>query len=167
MQLEGILLLLIMIIIIPVISIASNDTVFFIILSLVLSFSSMKKILHPFLSPVNDDDDETKELVEEAKDSINLDFNKIKLGLKTTKALIIILYFVYSCFFIKLFLYKIATVFIIVYWIRYIVENIQNKTEDENLSEIKISFFDKSLGFLVSIISLVVILTTTYNRFFI
>lgn len=165
MQLEGMLLLLIMIIIIPIISIVSNDTAFFIILSLVLSFSSMRNILNPFLSNVSEDDEETKELVEEFKDTINFDFNKIKLGIRTSKSLIIILYFIYSCFFIDLFIYKIATVFLIVYWIRYIVENIKNSQEDENSSQTQISFFDMSLSFLVNVISLVVILTTAFNRF--
>ncbi len=165
MQLEGMLLLLIMIIIIAVISIVSNDTAFFIILSLVLSFSSMRNILNPFLPDASEDDEETKELVEEFKETINFDFNKIKLGIRTSKAMIIILYFIYICFFIDLFIYKIATVFLIVYWIRYIVENIKKCPEDENYSETRISSFDMSLSFLVNLISLVVILTTAYNRF--
>lgn len=165
MQLEGMLLLLIMIIIIPVISIVSNDTAFFIILSLVLSFSSIRNIINPFLTNASEDDEETKELVEEFKDILNFDFNKIKLGIRTSKAMIIILYFIYSCFFIDLFIYKIATVFLIVYWIRYIVENIKNNPEDGNSSETQISFFDMSLSFLVNLTSLVVILTTAFNRF--
>lgn len=165
MQLEGMLLLLIMIIIVPVISIVSNDTAFYIILSLVLSFSSMRNILNPFLPNVSEDDEETKELVEEFKDTINFDFNKIKLGIRTSKAMIIILYFIYSCFFIDLFIYKTATVFLIVYWIHYIVENIKNSSEYENSSETQTSFFGMSLSFLVNLISLVVILTTAFNRF--
>ena len=165
MQLEGMLFLLIMIIIIPIIYVFSNDTAFYIILSLVLSFSSIKNILKPFLPIDSEDDEETKELIQEFKDSINFDFNRIKLGIKTSKAMIIVLYFVYNCFFIDIFIYKITTTFIIVYWIRYIVENINNSQEHNNSPETQISFFDRSLTMLVNILSLVVILATAYNRF--
>lgn len=168
MQLEGMLLLLIMIIIIPVLSIFSNDTAFFIILSLVLSFSSMNKILNPFLPISNDDDDdETKELIEEVKESTNLDFHKLKSGLKTAKALVIILYFIYSSFFMELFIYKVATSFIIVYWIHYIVETIKNNSEDENIdSNHPNSTFDQFLSIIVNAITLILILITIYTRFF-
>jgi len=166
MQSEGILFLLIMIIIIPVIFIISNDTAFFIILSLILFFSSMKKILKPFLPDDRENDEETKELVEEVKDNINLDFNKLKLGTRTAKALIIILYFVYSTFFMSFLYYKVVAVFIIVYWIRYIAQNIKNNADEEINSENQTSFFGRALSLIVNIISLILILTTTYHKFF-
>jgi len=165
MQLESILLLLVMIIIVPVFYMASNHTVFFIIFSLVIAFSSIKDILSSFLPDFIEEDEEMEDLIEEFKDSINFDLNKIKLGIETVKAMIFILYFIYSCFFIDKFIYKIATAFIIVYWIQYVLENIKKNAENKNLSEDHISFFDRFLKILVSIISLIVILTTNYSRF--
>ncbi|HOQ00109.1 MAG TPA: hypothetical protein PK604_04625 [Acetivibrio clariflavus] len=165
MQLEGFLLLLTMIIIIPIIYIASDDTVFFIIFSMIIAFSSIKNILGPFLPNFIEDDEETEDLIEELKDSISLDFNKIKLGIETVKAMIFILYFIYSCFFIGKFIFKIATVFIIVYWIRYVLENIKKNTENSTNSENQTSFLNTTIKTLVNVMSLIVILTTNYNRF--
>ncbi|WP_010246620.1 hypothetical protein [Acetivibrio cellulolyticus] len=166
MQLEGILFLLI-ILIIPIISIFSNDTAFFIILSLVLSFLSAKNILSTFFHIVSGDDDETKELLEEIEETIDLDFQKIEKGLKISKALVIILFFIYSTFFMDLFIFKIVTSFIIVYWLRYIVDTIKSKTEDEKVSSDSQSpFFEQALSLLINILSLVTIVVTALNKFF-
>jgi len=165
MQLEGMLLLLIMLIFVPIIYIASNDTVFFIIFSLVIAFSSIKNILGPFLPDFVEDDEETEDIIEEIKDSINLDFNKIKSGIRSIRAMIFILYFLYSCFYIDKLIYKIAAVFIIVYWLYHVIENIKDNRENKNSSETKRSFFGNLINIFVGIISLIVILTTNYSRF--
>lgn len=166
MQLEGMLLLLVMIIIIPVLSIVSNDTAFFTILSLVLSFSSIKNIITTFFPVINEEDEETKELLEELEENIDFDIHKIGKGLDTAKALIIILFFIYSSFFVDLILYKVAISFIIVYWIRYIVKSIKSIEDVGELSsDGNSSFFEKGLGLLINILSLFIILTSAYNIF--
>lgn len=166
MQLEGMLLLLVMIIIIPVLSIVSNDTAFFTILSLVLSFSSIKNIITTFFPVINEDDEETKELLEELEENVDFDIHKIGKGLEIAKALIIILFFIYSSFFVDLILYKAAISFIIVYWIRYIVESVKSKEDDGELSSDRSnSFFEKGLSLLINILSLFIILTSAYNIF--
>ncbi len=167
MQLEGMLLLLTLLIIIPVLSIFSNDTAFFIIFSLVLSFSSIKKIFKTIFPVVSEDDSETKELMEEIKNDIDLDFNKIKQGLKTVKALVIILFFIYSCFFLKLFLFKIAASIIIVYWVRYIVDVLKTERKDgENSEEVKIPLVEQALSVFINMLIIILIISTVYNRFF-
>ncbi|OPZ91717.1 MAG: hypothetical protein BWY74_01881 [Firmicutes bacterium ADurb.Bin419] len=167
MQLEGMLLLLTLIILIPILSIFSNDTAFFIILSLVLSFSSMKKIMTTFFPVVHEDDNETNELMAEIRDDIDLDFGKIKKGIKTVKALVIILFFIYTCFFLKLFLFKIIASFIIVYWIRYISNIIKTDSEDEEEThDSKIPLFEKTLSVSTNILIIILIISTFYDRFF-
>lgn len=167
MQLEGMLLLLTIIMIIPILSIFSNDTAFFIILSLVLSFSSIKNILTTFFPVDNEDDNETEELMDEIQDTLDLDLDKIKKGLKTVKALIIILFFIYICFFLKLFLFKIVASFIIVYWVRYIVNVIKTETEDgKEPCDIKVPLVEQALSILTNVLVIILIISTVYDRFF-
>lgn len=166
MQLEGMLLLLVMIIIIPVLSIVSNDTAFFAILSLILSFTSIKNIINTFFPVINEEDEETKELLEELEDNVDFDIHKIGKGLEIAKALIIIVFFIYSSFFVDLILYKAAISFIIVYWIRYVVKSIKSKDDYVELySDEDNSFFEKVLSLLINILSLIVILAAAYNIF--
>lgn len=167
MQLEGMLLLLSLLFIIPVLSIFSDDTTFLAIFSLVLCLSSLAKIISIFFPVVNYDDSETKELIEEIKNDIDLDFDKIKQGIKTVKALVIILYFIYSCFFLELFSLKIASSIIVVYWIRYIVEVLKTENkEGESSEETTASSLEQLVNVIINMLMITIIIFTVQYRFF-
>lgn len=160
MQLQSLMLMLLLMIIFPLMILTSNNDVFFIVLTLVLLFASVRN-LHELLftgsnQPGPDEDDADSEELEEF---LGLDIHKLETGFYVVKNLIIILYLAYCSFYIdynwiKYFIFTIA-----LYWICDIILTVQDKII---FKEYKLLKRISSILINVSILSIIIL--AAYNK---
>lgn len=124
MQLQGLMLMLFMLVIIPIMVIFSDHDIFFIIMSLILAVSSIKNIHSILFNAGHSIPEEDEELADDLEDMINVDVKKFGTGIKVAKNLLIILFFIYSFFYIGSFYLKLTTSLVILYKVYEIVNTI-------------------------------------------
>lgn len=115
MPLQGLMLILFMIIIIPILLIFSNHNVFFILISLILLYTSLKNIYFKVFNSGLAASDSEEDLSEELEQTMNVNVKKFKDGILVAKNLIIILFLAYCTFFISDFLLKILIALILTF----------------------------------------------------
>lgn len=166
MQLEGLLLVLVMLVLIPVFALSSNDTVFFIVVALILFFSSIKSIGDNLLNINYEESEKSSELIDEIEDQVNIDLNKFARGLKVIRNLITILFFVYCTFYISSLWQKSVSILIILFWARELFCTLSsdstNISEDYHPKSIKLRF----VFVIISLCSIILISITAYNKFY-
>lgn len=163
MQLQGLLLILFMLFIVPIIILFTNPNVFFIIVSVILFFLSLRNI-HIILFNINEPyEEQDDELIEYLEFTLNIDIRKFGKGLKVVIDLIFILFFIYCIYYINSIWLKSICGLIILYWYIDIIW-VSNKNID---SVVKVSnaYLKNTFIILVNSITILLITVVIYNKF--
>lgn len=164
MQLQGLILILFMIIIIPLSILFANDNVFFILLSILIIFTSVNGIYDKIFNFKTQSSNNKEEFSSDFKSELNIDIHKFGIGLSIAKNLIVILYLVYCTFFIELLFYKVLAALIISFRIFHVFKSISKQISSINplwLDTIKNVYF-----VLIDIATILVIAVVSYNKYF-
>ncbi|NMB34171.1 MAG: hypothetical protein GX992_08110 [Clostridium sp.] len=159
MSLESMLIFIV--VFLPLLIIASNDTLFFLVLGLVISFSALRSIQNAFAKAEPKDVDTNQDDIEDVEDFLNFDLNKFKILYQISKSILLIAFFVYCAFYLNHPYLKMLNVIVIFYWIavtRYHIVNKENKEYKNLISQL--------LFFFVNISSLILISFSVYFKFF-
>jgi len=165
MQLQGLLFILFMMIAIPLTLLITDHNTFFVIIAIIIFTNNIKNISNIIFDNIQHIfiNNEENEDLNEIEEIINLDVKKIGKGARVVKVLVVILFFIYCIFYIKLFWMKSICVLLITYW-SYSLFNtfkvdehirIEYKTRIEN-------FFSIS----IDLLSIIIILSVIYKKFY-
>jgi hypothetical protein len=164
MPLQGLMLILFMIIIIPILIIFSNHDVFFILISFVLLYASLKNIITKIVDFKTSNSEPEEDLSEEFEQTMNVNVQKFKKGVFVTKNLIIILFLIYCSFFISDFLLK--TIMSIVLTIRIVdtfkaLNTIKSEASSAVLDRIKAVY-----PIFIDLLTAAIIVIVSINKYF-
>lgn len=162
MSIESMLMFILTLILIPVLLIASNDTLFFVVLGAILAFSALKSIHSTLFGSDTEYDDAEPGVLEEIEDLINFDLNKFKVLYKNSKSILVIVFFIYCMFYINLMWLKLLCAFVIVYWLGNINHNLKVDSNNEFKDTIP-----GLLVFSVDLSSFILIFICAYNKLFV
>lgn len=163
MQLQGLILILFMLFIVPIIVLFANPNVFFIIVSVILFFLSLRNI-HIILFKINEPyEEQDDELIEDLELTLNIDIRKFGNGLKVVMDLIFILFFVYCIYYINSTWLKTLCGLIILYWYIDIIW-VSNKNM-KNIFKISKEYLKNTFILLVNSITILLITVAICNKF--
>lgn len=162
MQLQGLMFMLFILLILPVLALSTNHIVFFVVMAVILTISSIKNIYTRFFDIVSEEDDSDNEAEEEFEDLLNVNMKKFGTGVYVVKNLFLILFFIYCSFYLKSILLKIDASLLILIQIYYIKGVISTDVANEK----EFNPFDRNLIMVSDILSLLLIVFTSYNLIF-
>jgi hypothetical protein len=161
MSIESMLMFILTLILVPVLLIASNDTLFFMVLGVILVFAALKS-LHSILFGTDMELDESEPgILDEIEDLISFDLNRFRVLYKNAKSILVIVFFVYCTFYLNPLWLKFLCAFVIVYWLGSIKHNLKIDINQEFKDTVP-----KLLVFLVDMSSLILISFSAYYKFF-
>jgi hypothetical protein len=163
MPLQGLMLFLFIIIIIPILFVFANQNVFFILISLILLYASIKNIyLKIFQAKASSEQEE--DLSEELEQTMNVNIKKFKEGISVSKNLIIILFLTYCTYFIADFFFKIIIALVLTYRLFDIYKTfIDKKSETGSLFIIRLK---AGLPIIIDLLTTVIIIIVSINKYY-
>jgi len=162
MSIESMLMLILTLILIPVLLVASNDTLFFIVSGVILVFAALKSLYNILFGTDMEFDESEPGVLDEIEDLISFDLNKFRVLYNNAKSILVIVFFVYCTFYLNQLWLKFLCVFVIIYWLGSIIHNLKF---DEN-QEFKYTV-PQLLVFLVDLSSIILISFSAYHKFFV
>lgn len=126
MQSKSLFLFFIIIVTLPLIAIATNHEIFFIVVSLIIAIIA-SKYMFKLISGEGGHDNKPfenieEELEEELEELINIDIKKFGTGLSVVYNMLVILYLCYCAFFLNRFILKVIASFAILFQIHFIIK---------------------------------------------
>jgi flagellar biosynthesis/type III secretory pathway M-ring protein FliF/YscJ len=101
MQSQSLFLILFILIIAPILIISSNHNLFFGLVAFVLFIAALRAIYKTLSGSKQETSEEEQSEKEELEDMIGLDAQKFGIGAKVVKNLIVILFYIYSLFYMQ------------------------------------------------------------------
>jgi len=121
------MVMLFILIILPIMVLFANDNVFFVIIAVIMLVFSIKNLHRLILKHGQlDEDEDLSVLSEYSEDMSEIDMKKFGLIAKTTKNLIIMLFYIYCIFQLKSLAAKAFLILIILYWLYITINGTQS-----------------------------------------
>lgn len=127
MPLQGLMLILFMIIIVPSLIIFANHEIFFILISIILFYTSLRNIYKKITNFNSLSSETNDEISDEFEQISNVNVKKFKDGISVSKNLIIILFFIYCSFIVSSFLIKILIALILTFRLISVINSFRSK----------------------------------------
>ena len=164
MPLQGLMLFLFMIITIPILIIFANQNVFFILISAILFYTSLRNIykkVFPFKNPPTEPEDDVSE---EFEQTMNVNVKKFKDGISVSKDLIIMLFFIYCTFIVSNFLINIIIALILTFRLSNVFNSINTKEIVKN--HFLIARLKAVLPIFIDILTTIIIILISMEKYF-
>lgn len=161
MQLQGLMFMLFILLILPVLALSTNHLLFFAVVALIVIISSIRSIHSCFSGADYGEEEDSEEAEEDFEDLLNLDMKKFGAGIYVVKYLFLILFYIYCSIYIKSILLKADAALLILIQVHHI-KNISMKGSTNK----EIKPFDRSIALVSAILSLVLVIFTSFNIIF-
>ncbi len=162
MQSQSLFLILFILIVAPILIISSNHNLFFGLVAFILFIAALRAILKTLSGSKEDVSDEDQSEKEELEDMIGLDAQKFGIGAKVVKNLIIILFYIYSLFFMHHMWLKAITLLLISSTCINIKRDLTEPAQSGTVKNQSRLYSVYTL--VVSIFTLLVLALVTYNK---
>jgi hypothetical protein len=147
----------------PILLLSANHNVFFVLVGLILLFSSLKNIFVFFTDNKDSQDMEDEETIEDFEAASGFDMKRMGFGVKIALNLIIILFFIYSSFYLNPFWIKIIIALSILYRIFDINFILKSHKPGEKIQTL--NSFNKFLYLASNIFAVFIIAAAAYLKF--
>lgn len=158
MQSKGSVLIFLIILIFPIIAIFSDHQIFFVIMSIIIAFVSCRFIFNLLSGNGLDERENDEELEEELEDMIDIDVRLFGTGMSVAYNMLVILFLIYSAFFLDNILLKGISTLAIILQIYFIIKKVGSKLQSFDRNRFKLQILISSL------LNLVVIVLATINK---
>ena len=162
MQQQALMIMFIMSVIVPVAILFSNHNFFFVILSLILLVLSFHNIFSVFFKDHNFKVEEDESVTDEIEELLNIDMEKFNKGIRVSRNLVAIIFFLYCSFYVSEPFLDILAATLILYWVYKINENISMKN---SFLFIKNKTFNNIIAIFAGISTIILIIFTAVEKF--